>query len=225
MAGGRGKRLLPLTEKTPKPMLKVGDKPIIEHNIDYLICFGIKNFWISINYLGEQITDYFGIGKLKNVNINYVNENKPLGTIGAVSEIVNFTKKYILVTNSDLLTNINYEDFFVEFLRSDADICVATIPYSINIPYAVLEMDDTKILDFNEKPTYEYYINSGIYLIKKEVIELIPRGVFYNATDLIAKSIEKGLKIHSYVTRNYWLDIGKTEDYQKAQGDIRELKF
>lgn len=225
MAGGRGKRLTPLTDTTPKPMLKVGEKPIIEHNIDYLIRFGVNNFWISINYLGEQIIDYFGEGNLKNVNINYVKENKPLGTIGAVSEIVNFTKKYILVTNSDLLTDINYEDFFVKFLRSDADICVASIPYSINIPYAVLETEDIKILDFNEKPTYEYYINSGIYLIKREVIELIPRGVFYNATDLIAKSIEKGLKVHSYVTRNYWLDIGKSADFQKAQEDIRELIF
>ncbi len=112
MAGGRGKRLKPLTNNTPKPLLKVGGKSILEHNIDRLALFGIDDFWISLNYLGEQIQNHIGDGNKRNININYVWEKKPKGTIGAVSQIKNFQHDYILITNSDLLTNIDYETFF-----------------------------------------------------------------------------------------------------------------
>ncbi len=225
MAGGRGQRLRPLTDNTPKPMLKVGNKPILEHNVNRLASYGIDDIWISIKYLGEKIKSHFGNGNGKNLNIQYVKEASPLGTIGAVSLIDNFQHDYILVTNSDLLTNINYESFFLDFLKQKADFAVVTIPYRVSIPYAVLETSNGHVIDFKEKPTYTYYSNGGIYIMKKEVLEFIPKNKFFDATDLMEHLIKKGKKVISYPFQGYWLDIGKHEDYEKAQGDIEQFKF
>jgi dTDP-glucose pyrophosphorylase/mRNA-degrading endonuclease RelE of RelBE toxin-antitoxin system len=225
MAGGKGQRLLPLTESTPKPMLKIGDKPIIEHNLDRLALFGIDDFWISINYLGEQIEEYFGDGSFKNISISYVKENIPLGTIGAVSQIKDFKHDYVLVTNSDLLTSIDYEHFFLDFLANEADMAVVTIPFNVNVPYAVLETNNGLVVDFKEKPTYTYNSNGGIYLIKRELFEYLPFGEFFNATDLIDILIKQSRRVCSYSMTDYWLDIGNPQDYQKAIQDIKHIKF
>lgn len=225
MAGGRGQRLQPLTDTVPKPLLLVGDKPIMEHNLYRLSMFGIDDFWISVKYLGEQIENYFGDGKQKNINIEYVWEDEKLGTIGAASKINNFKHDYVLVTNSDLLTNIDYEQFFLEFINKGADLAVLTIPYQVAIPYAVLETDKGRVKSFKEKPTYTYFSNGGIYLMKKEMIQLIPKNRFYNATDLMEDLIQLDKKIISFPFSGYWLDVGKHEDYEKAQTDISNVKF
>ena len=225
MAGGKGQRLLPLTEHTPKPLLKVGGKPIIEHNIDRLSLFGIDDFWISVNYLGEQIEAYLGKGTDKNINISYVKEGQKLGTVGAVSLIDSFQHDYILISNSDLLTNIDYEKFFIDFLKHDADISVVTIPYLVNIPYAVLEINDKKIVSFKEKPTYTYFSNGGIYLLKRSTLDYIPKGKVYNATDMIEELIKENKKVHSYPLIGYWLDIGTHEDFNKAQIDVENINL
>jgi dTDP-glucose pyrophosphorylase len=225
MAGGRGQRLQPLTDYTPKPLLNVGNKPIMEHNLDRLAMFGIDDFWVSLKYLGKQIEDYFGAGKQKNINIEYVWETEPLGTIGAVAKINNFKHEYVLITNSDLLTNIDYEHFFLEFIKAEADLAVLTIPYQVAIPYAVLETEKGEVKSFKEKPTYTYYSNGGIYLIKRELLELIPKNNFYNATDLMEDLIQKKMKVISFPFSGYWLDVGKHEDYEKAQNDINKIKF
>ena len=225
MAGGRGQRLQPLTDTTPKPLLKVGEKPIMEHNLNRLAMYGIDDFWVSLKYLGEQIEGYFGEGKQQNINIEYVWENEPLGTIGAVAQIANFKHDYVLVTNSDLLTNIDYEQFFLEFIRQDADLAVLTIPYQVAIPYGVLETEKGEVKSFKEKPTYTYYSNGGIYLMKKEMTHLIPKSKFYNATDLMEDLIKRNKKIISFPFSGYWLDVGKHEDFEKAQIDINNIKF
>lgn len=225
MAGGKGTRLKPLTEHTPKPLLKVGSKPIMEHNLDRLALYGIDDFWISVKYLGEQIEDYFGNGSQKNINLSYVWEDKPLGTIGAVSKIDDFSHDYVLLTNSDLLTNLDYEHFFLDFKNNDADLAVVTIPYQVNIPYAVLETKNGQVVNFKEKPTYTYYSNGGIYLIKKSALKYLPKESFFNATDLMEKLIEGGKKVVSYPLSGYWLDVGKHEDFEKAQRDIEQIKF
>tara|TARA_R110002051_G_scaffold159061_2_gene230428 strand:+ start:6849 stop:7895 length:1047 start_codon:yes stop_codon:yes gene_type:complete len=225
MAGGRGTRLQPLTDTVPKPLLKVGNKAIMEHNVDRLALYGIDDFWFSVKYLGEQIEDYFGNGNEKNRNIDYVWEEIPLGTIGAVSKIKNFEHDYILLTNSDILTNLDYEHFFVDFLEQEADFSVVTIPYKVNVPYAVLETDERQITNFKEKPSYTYYSNGGIYLMKKAVLKYIPEEVFYNTTDLMEKLIEEKKKVISYPLSGYWLDVGKHEDFEKAQKDINQIKF
>lgn len=225
MAGGRGQRLQPLTDNTPKPLLKVGEKPIIEYNLDRLAKFGIDDFWISLKYLGEQIENQFGSGQEKNIHIDYVWEEEALGTIGAVSLIQNFTHDYILVTNSDLLTNIDYEHFFLEFIKQNADLAVLTIPYQVNIPYAVLETENNDIRSFKEKPSYTYYSNGGVYLMKKSMLKYIPKNSFYNSTDLMQNLINLNYKVISYPFLGYWLDIGKHDDFEKAQKDIKNFKF
>ncbi len=225
MAGGLGSRLKPLTDNTPKPLLKIGEKAIIDHNVDRLRKFGVDDYWISVRYLGEQLEEHFQDGTSRNINVEYVWEDTPLGTIGAVGKIENFNHDYILVTNSDILTTLNYEDFFLDFIAQDADMAVITIPYQVNIPYAVMETDNNHVISFKEKPTYTYFSNGGIYLMKKSVLDKIPQGDHYNSTDLMEQVIADGGKLISFPIRDYWLDIGKHEDFNQAQVDIKNLKL
>jgi dTDP-glucose pyrophosphorylase len=226
MAGGRGERLRPLTEVTPKPMLKVGDKPIIEHNVDRLISYGIKDIYISVKYLKDQIIDFFGDGSSKGVNINYIEETEPLGTIGALSLIDNIQYDDILVMNSDLLTNVDFEDFYSFYLSNNAKMALASVPYHVNIPYAVLETTGHNILSFSEKPNYIYYSNGGVYLMKFALKEMFNKGEFFNATDLMDRLLEeKDTNLIHYPLLGYWLDIGKHSDLIKAQEDIKHIKL
>lgn len=226
MAGGEGKRLRPLTEKTPKPLLKVGNKPIIEHNIDRLQKVGIKNVNLSINYLGDQLVEYFGDGSNRGLNIRYAREDKPLGTIGSILLVESFDHDDILVMNSDLLTNIDYADFFKMFKTSEADMAVAATSYHVDVPYAVLEVNETNtVKSLKEKPRYTYYSNAGIYLLKRDLLKMIPEGQFFDITDLMDRVIEMNLKLVTYPINGYWLDIGKHEDFKKAQEDIKHIKL
>jgi dTDP-glucose pyrophosphorylase len=225
MAGGRGERLSPLTNTIPKSLLEIGNKPIIEFNLDRLMLYGIDDFWICLKYLGEKIEDRLGSGQEKNISIQYVWEKEPLGTIGAVAKINNFSHEYVLVANSDILTNIDYEHYFLDFLNQDADFSVVTIPYSVDIPYAVLETNNGHVLNFKEKPTYTFYSNGGIYLMKKEMLSFIPRNKHYNSTDLMAELLKAGKNVVSYPLSGYWLDIGRHEDYVKAQKEIHTVNF
>lgn len=224
MAGGRGQRLMPLTADTPKPMLQVGDKPILEHNIDRLVKYGIKNIYLSVNYLAEKIEDYFKDGSDKGVSIRYVHEDKPLGTLGSVKMVEELEHDYVMVMNSDLLTDIDFNGFFQAFLRSGADMAVATTMYSVEVPYGVMEVDNGNFVNaLKEKPCYTYYSNAGIYIIKKELLSLVPHNEFYNVTDLMDSIISQGKKLVSFPILGYWLDIGKHNDFVKAQEDIKTL--
>lgn len=225
MAGGEGKRLRPLTETVPKPLLKVGDKPIIEYNIDRLMSYGVENIHISVNYLGDKIKEYFRNGESKGIKIQYITETSSLGTVGALSLGEFDEHDSILFMNSDLLTDIDFEDFYLEFINSGADLAVVSIPYKVNIPFGVLETENTVVRSLVEKPTYTYYSNAGIYLIKKEVLNRIPYDKFYNATDLMEDIIKQNGKVVNYPHFSYWLDIGRMEDYEKAQRDIRYIKL
>jgi len=226
MAGGEGKRLRPLTENTPKPLLKIGEKPIIEYNIDRLAQVGVKNIHLSINYLGEQLENYFNDGSAKNLNIKYVKEDKPLGTIGSILLVENFEHDEILVMNSDLLTNIDFTDFYKTFKSSNADMAVASTTYSVDVPYAVLETNESQqVKSLKEKPRYTYYSNAGIYLLKKKLLEMIPKNQFFDITDLMEKALAMDLKLITYPINGYWLDIGRHEDFKKAQEDIKHIKL
>jgi dTDP-glucose pyrophosphorylase len=223
MAGGRGERLRPLTDNTPKPMLLLGEKPIIEHNIDRLISYGIDSITISVRYLSDQIINYFGDGSSKGISINYIEESTPLGTIGCLSMLKEIKHNTLLVLNSDIFSNLNYEDFYLDFIDTNADMAVASFPYSVDIPYAIMEIKDDCIISFKEKPKNTYYANAGIYMIKKESLSNIPPNSFYNATDLMDSIINKGGKlIHSPIT-GFWIDIGKHDDYNKAKEILKHL--
>jgi dTDP-glucose pyrophosphorylase len=224
MAGGKGERLRPLTDTVPKPLLKVGGKEIISYNFDRLLQFGITNQTVTVNYLGHKIDD-FCKGYNSEINFNIIKEDKFLGTAGSLSLIEDFSNDVILLMNSDLLTDIDYEDFYKSFIKNEADILVASVPYPVSIPYAIFENEDLKVKSFKEKPEYIYYANAGIYLIKRKALNLIPKDEFYNATDLMEKIIELDMKLIHYPMHNYWLDIGKPADFKKANEDINNLKF
>ena len=222
MAGGRGERLMPLTKDTPKPMLPVGDMPMLEHTINHLKKYGIKNIYMCVNYLKQVIQDYFGDGSDRKLSIKYVCEDKPLGTLGALKLAGETEHDYILLMNSDILTNIDLNGFFKTFIKSGADMAVATAHYHVDVPYGILEVDgENRVNSLKEKPRYTYYSNAGIYLIKKELLSLVPENEFYNVTDLMDRLISADKKLVSYPILGYWLDIGKHEDYRKAQEDIK----
>lgn len=226
MAGGRGERLKPLTDTVPKPMLKVGEKPIIEYNIDRLISYGVKEIYIGVKYLKEQIMDFFGDGSTKGVSIKYIEEDEPLGTLGCLSLIDDISEENLLVMNSDLLTNIDFEDFYQFFVEKKADMILASVPYKVSVPYAVLETDQQTVKSFSEKPTYTYYSNGGIYLIKTRLKSRLKKGMFYNATDLMEEIIqESGSSLVHFPILDYWLDIGKHQDFTKAQEDIKSVRI
>jgi dTDP-glucose pyrophosphorylase len=225
MAGGKGERLKPLTLSTPKPLIKVGEKPIIKHNIDNISSYGVEDFFVSVNYLGDQIENFLKPLSSKCLNLKCIWESKPLGTIGSITLVKEFQHDYILLTNSDILTNLDYENFFLDFIKNKADFSVLTIPYDMTVPYAVLETDNNKILSLKEKPTFTYFSNGGIYLFKKELIKLIPVNTFFNTTDLIEILISADKKVISYPYKGYWLDIGRHEDLDRANRDLEYINF
>ena len=223
MAGGKGERLRPLTEKTPKPLLKVGDKAIIDHNIDRLINYGVEHISVTVNYLKEQIEDHFAIPR-KGIQVQTVREPKFLGTIGSIKFVMEFFNDTVLVMNSDLFTNINYEDFYLHFKEHNAEMSVAAVPYTVSVPYGIFDIDGREIHGLIEKPTYNYYANAGIYLFKRSALEAIPSDTFFNATDLIEKLISEGMKVIRFPLNGTWIDIGNPQEYQKANELVKHFK-
>lgn len=217
MAGGKGERLRPLTEHTPKPLLPINGRPIIDYNIERLIQYGINHISVTVNYLKEQIEDHFANEVSEGVRINCVREPEFFGTIGSLRLVKKFYNDTVLLMNSDLFTDVNYEDFYLHFKKNDADMSVAVVPYSVNVPYGIFELDGRTIKSIKEKPTYNYYANAGIYLIKQSLIDMVPDDTFYNATDLIDQLIKDNRKVIRFPLSGYWIDIGKKEDYIKAQ--------
>lgn len=222
MAGGKGLRLRPLTDTTPKPLLKVGDKPIIDYNIDHLLEYGINHISVTVNYLKEQIENHIANTR-KSSSIQCVREPRFLGTIGSVKFVEHYYNDTVLVMNSDLFTNINYEDFFIHFSENDADMSVAAVPYSVSVPYGIFELEGRNIKGIKEKPIYNYYANAGIYLVKRELFDLIPENEYFDATDFMNLLISKDLKVIRYPITGYWLDIGKFEDFNKAQELVNHM--
>ena len=222
MAGGKGERLRPLTEKTPKPLLPVGGKAIIDHNIDRLIANGVKHINVTVNYLGEQLEEHF-LEPRGEVKVETVREPKFLGTIGSIRFVKDFFNDTILVMNSDLFTNINYEDFYLHFKEHDAEMSVAAVPYTVSIPYGIFDLQGREIQGLIEKPTYNYYANAGIYLIKRSALNEIPEDTFFNATDLIEKLIEEDRKVIRFPLNGTWIDIGNPQEYQKANELVKHL--
>jgi len=224
MAGGKGVRLKPYTNDTPKPMLELAGKPIIAHNIDRLLSFGVKNIYISVNHMKEQIIDYIE-KNYKGVNIQFIEENKPLGTIGSISLVNDWKNNDILVMNADVLTNIDFYDFFQNYKNFKDNMSIATFNIRINIPYGILDTTDKKINSLIEKPSFTYYSNAGIYLINREMLKYIPNNEKLDSTELMEKLIDEGKKVSHFPIRGYWLDIGNAQNYAKAQDDIRFIKF
>lgn len=222
MAGGKGIRLRPLTDTTPKPLLKVGGKPIIDHNVDRLIKFGVKHISVTVNYLAEQLEEHFAQPR-GGVQVRCVHEPAYLGTIGSLRFVESFHNDTIMLMNSDVFTNINFEDFFLHFRESGADMSVAAIPYTVSVPYGIFDLEGSSVRGVVEKPTFNYYANAGIYLLKRSALDLIPEGKFFNATDLIDALVGEGRKVARFPLNGTWIDIGNPQEYQKADELAKQL--
>ena len=222
MAGGKGERLRPLTEHTPKPLLKVGGKAIIDYNVDRLISFGVEHISVTVNYLKEQLESHFEEPR-EGIQVKCVREPAFLGTMGSLKFVNTFHNDVVLVMNSDLFTNIDYEYFYLSFVNCGADVLAAAIPYTVNIPYGVFDLEESVIKGIEEKPAYDYYVNAGIYLIKRELLDQIPDNTYYDATDLIKKLATDGYKVVRFPLTGYWIDIGKHEDYKRVQELVEHL--
>lgn len=223
MAGGKGIRLRPLTETTPKPLLSVGDKPIIDYNIESLLENGIKHISVTVNYLHEQLEEHFS-EPVNGIKVDCIREPQFLGTMGATQFVPKFYNDVVLVMNSDLFTNIDYEEFYLHFKEHDADMSVAAVPYSVSVPYGIFDLDGRNIRGVKEKPVYNYFANAGIYLIKRELLENMPKNTFYNATDLMNDAVAAGRTVIRYPITGYWLDIGSHEEYNKANELVKHIK-
>lgn len=223
MAGGKGERLRPLTEKIPKPLLKVGNKCIIDHNIDRLIDYGVKHISVTVNYLKEQLEEHFAEPRGE-VQVQTVREPKFLGTIGSIRFVKEFYNDTVLVMNSDLFTNINYEDFYLHFKEHDADMSVAAVPYDVDIPLGILNLDGRNITGLSEKPHFGYYANAGIYLIKKSALDLIPEDTMFHSTDLVEALISEGRKVIRFPISGTWIDIGTPQEYKRANELVKYIK-
>ncbi len=221
MAGGKGERLRPLTNDTPKPLLQLGGKCIIDYNIEALVRNGISRINVTTNYLAEQIEEHFS-EPVADVNVNCVKEPCQLGTIGSLSLITDIENENVLLMNSDLFTNINFEDMYLNHIESGADVTVAVTPYVVSVPFGVLVSDEHgNVQELEEKPTFNYFTNAGIYLIKRELLSLIPQGEYYDATDFLEDVLKEGKCIRQFPINGIWIDIGSHADFKQAENLIQ----
>ena len=223
MAGGKGERLRPLTLTTPKPLLKIGNKCIIDYNIEALANNGITNIAVTTNYLAEQLDDHFS-EPLCGVKVRCVREPRKLGTIGSLKLVDSLTHDNVLVMNSDLFTTINYEDMYLQHIEEQADMTIAAVPYMVSVPFAIFRSEGSRILGLEEKPTYNYYANAGIYIIRRKHLALIPDDTVFDATDLVETLIEAGKKVVYHQINGSWLDVGSPDDFRHAQ-ELVKNKF
>ncbi len=224
MAGGKGERLRPLTEKTPKPLLPVGDKAIIDHNVDRLISYGVKHINVTVNYLAEQIEEHF-MEPRSGVQVKCFREPKFLGTIGSIRYVTELYNDVVLVMNSDVFTNLDFEDFYLHFKEHNADMSVCAVPYSVKVPYGIFEIEGKRdIKGIVEKPTYDLYANAGIYLIKRELLDMIPADVMFHSTDLLSVAVEAGKKVIRFPLNGTWIDIGNPQEYKRANEIVEHEK-
>lgn len=224
MAGGKGTRLMPLTANIPKPLLKVGERTILDINISRLVQKGIQNIYVSVHHLKEQIIDFIE-AQGYDTHVHYVEEAVPSGTLGAIKYMGDWKYDHLLVMNSDLLTNINFESFLEDNIEWNALMSVVSIPYKVAIPYAVMEVQDGYIQALSEKPTLTFQSNGGIYMVHKKALQYYDGRIPFNAPDLIETLIAHNQKVRNYVFSDYWLDIGKHADFERAQEDVKNLQW
>jgi len=220
MAGGFGTRLLPLTEQLPKPMLPVGDRPLLERTIERLREAGIHRVNITTHYLSEQIVNHFGDGRAFGVEMNYVTEDRPLGTAGGL-KLMEALDEPLLVMNGDIMTAVDVRDMLAYHRKHGADVTVGVRPYELQLPYGVIECSGSYIHSVREKPLLSFLVNAGIYLLEPSIHRYIPDGQHFDMTDLIQRLIEEGRLVASFPIVEYWLDIGQHADYEQAQEDIK----
>lgn len=222
-AGGFGQRLKPLTDDTPKPLLQVGSKPILESILERFISFGFRKFCFSLHYLPEKIKSHFGGGEKWGVEISYVYEESPLGTAGALSLLPpGITDLPLIVMNGDLLTKVNFDQLLDFHNKVDNEITVGVRDYSFQVPYGVITHKDGSVIELKEKPVHEFFVNAGIYVIEPDVLEKLEYGKTIDMPELLRQQVSLGKQVGMFPIHEYWLDIGKMHDFEKAQLDFHK---
>lgn len=223
MAGGLGTRLAPLTKDCPKPLLKVGSKPILETILESLISCSFRSFFFSVNYRADMIESYFGNGSKWGVSIRYLREEEPLGTAGALSLLPPVPDKPMIVINGDLLTSLNFAHLlqYHEEHGSSATMCIREYAYSI--PYGVVDTDQHRFRGIREKPVHRTFVNAGIYVLESRLIAAIPPSTFTNMTVLFEQLASRGERVSVFPVQEYWLDIGRMDDYERANREYGEV--
>lgn len=215
MAGGKGERLRPMTLNTPKPLLKIGGKAIIDYNVEALARCGINDISVTVNYLAEKMEEHFE-KPVGGVKVHCVREDRPLGTIGSAALVDLPEYGDTLVMNSDLLTSISFEDMYLNHIAEQADITIAAIPYNVSVPYAILATDGSNVTALEEKPSYAYYANAGIYIISNRLLRELPTDRRTDATDLIEQTIARRKKVTYFPISGMWIDVGSPADFRHA---------
>lgn len=224
MAGGFGTRLRPLTDHCPKPMLKVGEKPILEMLLSQFVKAGFKNIYISTHYMPEQITDYFGDGSAWGANIRYVYEETPLGTGGALGLLPSDIPLLpLIMINGDVLTTVDFERLLKFHNKEQPAATMCVREYDYQIPYGVIQGDGHRIIEMKEKPIQRYFVNAGIYVVSPEVFMSVPKQMRIDMPTLLEKHISNQENVLMFPIHEYWLDIGRMDDFHKAQLDIKDL--
>lgn len=223
MAGGKGQRLRPLTTECPKPLLKVGGKPILETIIENFIQYGFTQFYISVNYKADMIEKYFGDGTKMGININYLRESEQLGTAGALSLLPDIPEEPILVMNGDLLTKVNFAHLleFHKECRTVSTMCVRE--YKVQVPYGVVQLDKHRLTGIVEKPIQQFFVSAGVYVLDPTVIKAIPKNQFLDMPTIFEELIHRDNKPAVFPVREYWIDIGQMPDFEKANVEFAEV--
>ena len=222
MAGGKGERLRPMTLTTPKPLLNIGGKAIIDYNIEALATCGISDISVTTNYLAEQLHEHFST-PVAGVDVRCVREPAPLGTIGSAALVPRGIGNVTLVMNSALLTNVSYEEMYLHHLSEQADITIASLPYIVSVPFAIFHTDGNAIKSLEEKPTFTYQANAGIYLINNRLFDAITPGERIDAPDFVEQAIASGAKVTYFPINGTWIDIGSPADFRQAEQLMAQL--
>jgi NDP-sugar pyrophosphorylase family protein len=223
MAGGLGTRLAPLTDNCPKPLLKVGNKPILETIIENFISHGFKRFYLSVNYKAEMIEEYFGDGSRWGAEIRYLREDKKMGTAGALGLIPEPLTQPFLVMNGDLLTKVNFSQLLNFHQEQNAHATMCVREYDFQVPYGVVSVDKHRIKSIEEKPVHRFFVNAGIYVLDPEAVSLIPADMPYDMTSLFEQMTANEREVIAFPVREYWLDIGHRDDFERAAGDFARI--
>ncbi len=220
MAGGKGERLRPLTLETPKPLLKVGGKPIIDRNIERLEEYGLRKTFVTVNYLREKIEEHFearnNATPSPRARVECVLEPTRLGTLGSLSLIEGLTEENLLIMNSDLLTTIDFKKMLDHHISTGAALTVGAVPYTVSIPYAIMRTEGNHVRGLEEKPTFNYFANGGVYIMRSKLLERIPKGEYLDAPDFIERLISEGEKVEMFPIDGGWIDIGNPDDFRTA---------
>jgi dTDP-glucose pyrophosphorylase/CBS domain-containing protein len=223
MAGGYGRRLLPLTERVPKPMLPVGDRPLLELTIEQLRRSGIRDVNLTTHYLPDSIKNHFGDGEHFGVKLNYLQENNPMGTAGGLRQMKRPSGPFVVI-NGDILTGLSFQEMLDYHRKHGAVMTVGVRKYDMQVPFGVVECEDMRITNVRERCSLSFFINAGTYLLEPSACDYIPTGESFDMTDLIQKLLDAGRRVVSFPIMEYWLDVGRHEDYQKAQEHVLKAK-